>query len=103
MATPIILKIDVKKINKNWLFTGNKGTYLDAVIYENDKESQFGDTHVVKQNPPKEERAKGEKPVIIGNGRFMPQKAGQQAARPAPAKAQPPHQDDGMSGDEIPF
>jgi hypothetical protein len=77
MATPIIAKIDVKKINKDWLFTGNKGTYLDAVIYENDAVDQYGNSHVIKQNPPKEARDQGAKPVIIGNCRWMPQKGGQ--------------------------
>jgi hypothetical protein len=105
MATPIILKIDVKKINKEWLFAGNKGTYLDAVVYENDRESQFGDTHVVKQNPPKEARDKGEKPVIIGNGRWMPQRGGQQQARPAQTRQQPQQQTQGDNPkvDDIPF
>ena len=74
------------------------------MVYENDRESQFGDTHVVKQNPPKEARDKGEKPVIIGNGRWMPQRGGQQQARPAPARQQPTQaQDDGLEQDSIPF
>ncbi len=76
MPTPIIAKIDVKKINKEWLFAGAKGTYLDAVIYENDNVDQYGNSHVIKQNPPQEARAQGAKPVIIGNCRWMPQKSG---------------------------
>jgi len=89
MPTPIIAKIDVKKINKEWLFTGTKGTYLDAVIYENDNVDQYGNSHVIKQNPPQESRAQGAKPVIIGNCRWMPQKGGSQSQqRPAPRQQQ---------------
>jgi len=96
MATPLIAKIDVKKINKDWLFTGAKGTYLDAVIYENDNVDQYGNSHVIKQGPPAEARAQGAKPIIIGNCKPMPQKGG--GARPAaktatPAKEHPLMQD----------
>jgi hypothetical protein len=103
MPTPIIAKIDVKKINKEWLFTGTKGTYLDAVIYENDNVDQYGNSHVIKQNPPQEARAQGAKPVIIGNCRWMPQKACQQ--RPAPSKQQtsPATNAEPPESDSIPF
>jgi len=90
MPTPIIAKIDVKKINKEWLFSGTKGTYLDAVIYENDNVDQYGNSHVIKQNPPQEARAQGAKPIIIGNCRWMPQKGGSSASKTAtPAKQHP--------------
>ena len=106
MATPIIAKIDVKKINKDWLFAGNKGTYLDAVIYENDAVDQYGNSHVIKQNPPKEARDQGAKPVIIGNCRWMPQKG--RASQPSkhgavPAKQHPIMQDSNPEEDSIPW
>jgi hypothetical protein len=83
----IILKLDVQKIVKDWLFKGQKGTYLDLVIYENDAEDPYGNSHVVKQSPSKELRDQGTKPVIIGNGKWM-HSTGQQApaARQAPAQ-----------------
>lgn len=107
MATPIIAKIDVKKINKDWLFAGNKGTYLDAVIYENDSVDQFGNSHVIKQNPPREMRDQGAKPIIIGNCKWMPQKGGNQQRQPSrngavPAKDHPLMKDD-SENDEIPW
>jgi len=85
----IILKLDVQKIVKEWLFRGQKGTYLDLVIYQNDTEDPYGNSHVVKQSPSKELRDQGTKPVIIGNGKWM-HATGQQAPapRPAPASAQ---------------
>jgi hypothetical protein len=95
MPTPIIAKIDVKKINKEWLFAGAKGTYLDTVIYENDNVDQYGNSHVIKQNPPQEAREQGVKPVIIGNCKWMPQKGGSQSAprTAVPAKQHPLMQD----------
>jgi hypothetical protein len=84
----IILKLDVTKIVKDWLFSGQKGTYLDLVVYENDTEDPYGNSHVVKQSPSKELRAQGTKPVIIGNGKWM-HSTGQQAPAPRqPAQRQ---------------
>lgn len=104
MATPIIAKIDVKKINKEWLYTGAKGTYLDAVIYENDAIDQYGNSHVIKQNPPKEARDQGAKPIIIGNCRWMPQKNGSGNPKPAPRPAkQESFADDSNPDEEIPW
>lgn len=124
----IILKLDVQKIVKDWLFKGQKGTYLDLVIYQNDTEDPYGNSHVVKQSPSKELRDQGTKPVIIGNGKWM-HATGQQAPAPRPAQrpasadparqfaqgqpaqrasrtiqyAAPPPPDDGTEGDDIPF
>lgn len=118
----IILKLDVQKIIKEWLFRGQKGTYLDLVIYQNDTEDPYGNSHVVKQSPSKELRDQGTKPVIIGNGKWMhataqpsrpaPQRPAQAPARQFAQPAQrasrtvqyaPPRPDDGSEGDDIPF
>ena len=82
----IILKLDVQKIVKDWLFKGQKGTYLDLVIYENDAEDPYGNSHVVKQSPSKELRDQGTKPVIIGNGKWMHATGQQATPRQAPAQ-----------------
>lgn len=118
MSQHIILKLDVSKIVKEWLFKGQKGTYLDLVVYENDATDQFGNSHVVKQSPSKDLRDQGTKPVIIGNGKWMnggqrQQPAQGQGRSQAPAgrpagRSQPPgtiqykapQPDD---GDDIPF
>lgn len=112
MSQHIILKLDVTKIIKEWLFKGQKGTYLDLVVYENDATDQFGNSHVVKQSPSKELRDQGTKPVIIGNGKWMNAGGrGQQAQRPgqaparrgAPAGTIPRPQPQPDDGDEIPW
>ena len=41
MAKLISLKIDVSKIDKNRLFKGAKGTYLDLTISVNDEKDQY--------------------------------------------------------------
>lgn len=78
----IILKLDVSKIVKEWLFKGQKGTYLDLVVYENDATDQYGNSHVVKQSPSKDLRDQGTKPIIIGNGKWM-NAGGRQPAQPS--------------------
>jgi hypothetical protein len=95
MATPIIIKLDVTKLKKEWFFKGAKGTYVDLVLYENDRESPYGDTHTLKQSPNKEARDAGEKAIIAGNGKWMPQKGGSQSAprTTVPAKQHPLMQD----------
>jgi len=90
MSTPIILKLDAQKMNRNWFFQGQKGNYIDLVCYENDQIDQYGNSHVVKQNPPRELRDQGEKPIIVGNGKWMPGKGGQQQQRPAPPARREP-------------
>jgi hypothetical protein len=99
MPAPIILKIDLRKIPDEWVFKGAKGDYADCVAYENDEIDQYGNSHVIKLSPPRELRDQGVKPIIIGNGKWMPQKGGtrpapRQQTRPAPRlnalRRQPP-------------
>lgn len=69
MSKPITIKIDVTKIDKSHLFKGAKGTYLDLVLFENTKPSQYDDTHYVVQGVSKEAREAGVKGPIVGNAR----------------------------------
>lgn len=116
MGQPIILKIDVTKLKKEWFFTANSGAkYADLVLYENDAEDKFGNSHAIKQNPPKEARDSGEKGHYVGNGKWMGQRSGgqqrQQSSgqqRPASGGQRranvPPQGSDGdMEDDDIPF
>ena len=68
MAKPIKLKIDVTKIDKSLLYKGEKGTYLNCVVWENrDGPDRFDFTHTIKQEISKEQKEAGMKEVIIGN------------------------------------
>jgi len=104
MAKPIIsLKIDVKKINKDLLFVGAKGTYLDATLMRNDEIDQYGNAGFVTQSVTKEQRAAGVKGPIIGNYRMIElnQKAN---VTPPPAKPRPQADPDlDPAPDDIPF
>ncbi len=97
-------KIDVTKINKEHLFEGKKGKYLDFTLMENrDGVSEYGDDGFIIQDIPREARDNGEKGPIIGNWRH-PKKA----ATPAPKPAAKPAPSTGRGADpdadgDIPF
>lgn len=63
----IALKIDVTKIEKERLFEGKKGKYLDAVIIMRDTPDEHGNWGMIVQSVTKEERAAGKKGNILGN------------------------------------
>lgn len=108
MPAPIILKIDVTKLRKEWFFKGKSGTYADLMLYANDQPDNFGNTHAIKQNPPKEQREAGEKGHYVGNGKEM-QGRGQSTQRQQPPpqtqgrRASLPTQTAEMEDDDIPF
>jgi hypothetical protein len=80
----IALKIDVTKIDKARLFQGQKGTYLDAVVFLDDEADQYGNNGMITQSVSKEERESGVKGAILGNCKVIG------AAAPAPAFATAP-------------
>jgi len=49
------LKIDVTKINKQLLFSGAKGTYLDATVFiDIDEKDQYDNNGMITQKVPKD-------------------------------------------------
>ena len=68
----INLKIDVQKITKSKLFKGAKGTYLNCTLIPTPN-SEYGDFMLVEETN-KEERDKGVKGVILGNGKNFKKK-----------------------------
>jgi len=103
-------KIDVKKIDKDELYQGEKGTYLDIVLYANKDEfgnevpDQYGNDGVIKQGLSKASRDAKKKQPILGNYRkkestgFIPKL---KTAFQKPKKEEPILND--SSEDEIPF
>ena len=62
------VKIDVSKIDKELLFKGSKGTYLDATVFiDPNQADQYGNHGMITQDVSKEARDKGEKGNILGN------------------------------------
>jgi len=65
----ISISLNVNLIDKDRLFTGKKGVYLDAVLIETPN-SEYGD-YMVVESISKEERESGMKGTIIGNGKII--------------------------------
>jgi hypothetical protein len=66
----ISARIDVSKIDKSKLYTGKKGTYLDIVLFET-PDDKYGNDYRIAQGVSKEDRAKGVKGAILGNGKLL--------------------------------
>jgi hypothetical protein len=73
----IHIRINVEKINKKWLYKGEKGTYLDVTCFYNEEQDEHGQNGMVVQSVPsdiykkekdlpKDDRSKGE---ILGNAK----------------------------------
>lgn len=88
MATyGVNLKIDVSKIQKEHLFKGEKGTYLDLTAFINvDEQGQYGDNGMVTQNW--KDQQKGEGP-ILGNAKVFWRDDGQQAQQATKQQSAP--------------
>lgn len=67
MSKTVVLKIDVTKIDKARLFEGQKGTYLDAIVFISDETDQYGNNGMIVQSVTQEERQAGTKGNILGN------------------------------------
>jgi len=65
----ISLNIDVNKIDKERLYKGAKGTYLDAVLIPTPN-SEYGD-YMIVESISKEERESGVKGTILGNAKNL--------------------------------
>ena len=97
------LKINTSQIDMNRLFAGAKGNYLDCTIFVDLAElDQYGNSGMVTQDVSKDEKVKGVKGNILGNGKVFwveggqaPQQAGQapqQSFQQAPPQQAAPQQ-----------
>ena len=93
------LKIDVSKIEKERLFKGKKGTYLDATVFVNlDELDQYGQNGAITQDLKQGEKANA---IFIGSvKKFWEQGFDSQQETP-PASTQQKQQDGYQ--DDIPF
>ena len=69
MAKYVTLSIDVTKIDKAKIISGKKGKYINAMVWINDKEDQYGYTASIQQGGSKEDRDGGYKGPYLGNGK----------------------------------
>ena len=72
MKIGLSVKIDVSKIDKDRLFEGEKGTYMDlSTFIDTDEKDQYGNNGFISQATSKEEREQGVKTPILGNVRVF--------------------------------
>lgn len=64
-------------IDKTKIFPGKKGKYIDIVLI--DRKDDFGNDYLVIQDVTKEERAKGIRGAILGNGKISGGQGSQQS------------------------
>lgn len=92
-------KIDVTKIDKNRLYAGKKGTYLDVIIMLNDEVDEYGNNGMITQSVSKEERLSGVKGNILGNVKVISEGQRQTSSQPQQRTQEP--EDDNFS--DLPF
>lgn len=102
----VSLKIDVSKIDKDKLFKGQKGTYLDAQVFiDLDQLDQYGNSGMITQAVSKEDREAGQQGVILGNCRVFWSDGGSapRAQQPQQQPQQQYNEPPADFSDEIPF
>ena len=68
MKVGLSIKLDVTKIDKERLFEGAKGTYLDLTTFiDTAEQDQYENNGFVSQSTSSEEREQGVKTPILGN------------------------------------
>ena len=97
------IKLDVSKIDKNRLFKGAKGTYLDATVFiDVDQKDQYDNNGFIAQDVSKEEREQGVKGPIVGNVQvFWKGEGKQQQSQPAQQQYQQQPQQQPQQGGSI--
>lgn len=92
---PIVIKLDVTKIDKTRIFQGKKGKYIDLILIE--KPNNYGDDGFISHSMTKEEREAGKKSEILGNWKNLGTMKQKRQEQPAQTSAP---DDDSL---EIPF
>lgn len=98
MINTIAVKLDVTKIEKERLFKGKKGTYLDLVLIPT-PQSEYGHDFMAVQSVSKEEREAGKRGNILGNATILHRKDAPHENKPT--QNQP--KSSGDNQDDIPF
>lgn len=101
MKVGINVRIDVTKIDKERLYKGAKGTYLDLTTFvDTAVADQYENNGFVSQSQTKEEREAGKKTPILGNVKVFYTDSG---APQNTGKVQQVMQEADLLEDDIPF
>lgn len=83
----VSLRIDVTKIDKEKLYKGAKGTYLDVTTFiDTDTPDKFGNNGMVTQSVTAEEKKAGTRGAILGNNKVFMNKASESLSVPQAAQ-----------------
>lgn len=103
MSDKILLKINCSKIDKEHLFDGKKGKYLDAILIPT-PDDQYGNDFVICQSVAKAQRGAGVKGPIIGNAKYVAsQGTARQGLQSAKKAADAPASEPPTETDDVPF
>lgn len=112
------IQLNTEKINEDLFYKGQKGTYLNVVLFENeDGEDKWGNVGFAVQEVTKEQREAGVKGEILGNYKEIKPRqnqgqesrksgygSGQQRSAPSETRRPPADADlDPNQPDDIPF
>ncbi len=96
MKVGVNLKLDVTKIDKDKIYVGAKGKYLDATVFiDIDQKDQYENNGMITQSVPKDSQEKGN---ILGNCKVFWSDRGNQKDSSPQAATQSDNFDD-----DIPF
>ena len=96
----VSFSINVSQIEKERLYAGKKGKYLDCTVFIDPTADQHGQNGMIVQSVSKEERAQGVKGPILGNCKIFWTDGQQQQQQQQPQQQQPA---DDFVADDIPF
>ena len=96
MIVGLSVRIDVTKIDKERLYKGEKGTYLDLTTFVDTMVAdQYENNGFISQSIDKEEREKGVQTPILGNVKVFHTDGSEQPSTPQAKQA--------VIDEEIPF
>ena len=88
MKVGVSVRIDVTKIDKERLYKGEKGTYLDLTTFvDTAEQDQYENNGFISQSVDKEEREKGVQTPILGNVKVFYTDGSEQPSTPQAKQA----------------
>ena len=88
MKVGLSVRIDVTKIDKERLYKGEKGTYLDLTTFvDTASQDQYENNGFISQSVDKEEREKGVQTPILGNVKVFYTDGSEQPSTPQAKQA----------------
>jgi len=97
------ISINLDKIDKNRIYQGKKGKYLNLTAFVKEQGDEYGNNGFVAESVSKEEKDNGIKGNILGNIKIMGQGAQRNTAHQPKKKFDPSNVDINTKDDDLPF